>query len=93
MYIYILVYLVSPESSEPSLLLIPPIVALFAHPRAVLQSQTEAAHPQGLGHVCNSQRTVLLLHVQLRRRAGGGLQAASGEQTAQSQSVGAEVPP
>lgn len=50
--------------------------------RAVLQPQTEAAYPQGLGHVRDSQRAVLLLHVQLRSRAGDGLQAASGEQAA-----------
>lgn len=62
-------------------------------PRAVLQPETEAAHPQGLGHVRDSQWAVLLLHVQLWRRAGDGLQAASGEQAAQSQSVRAEIPP
>lgn len=52
--------------------------------RPVLQPQTEAAHPQGPGHVRHSQWTVLLLHVQLRSRAGGRLQAAPGEQAAQS---------
>lgn len=61
--------------------------------RAVLQPQAEATHPPGPGHVRDSQRTVLLLHVQLRSRAGDGLQAAFGEQAAQSQSVRAEVPP
>lgn len=65
----------------------------FSTSRAVLQPQAEAAHPKGLGHVRDSQRTVLLLHVQLRRRAGDRLQAASGEQAAQSKSVGVKIPP
>lgn len=41
----------------------------------------------------DSQWAVLLLHVQLRSRAGDGLQAASGEQAAQSKSVGVKIPP
>lgn len=56
----------------------PPLLSL----RAVLQPQTTAAHPQGPGHVCDSQRTVLLLHVQLWSGAGGRFQATSGEQAA-----------